>query len=230
MIQLLKSSKKKMFFQGINILSFNLVLAVSFLSVNAFGQPAQNVIRDSGSTLLKEFEGFYQLPNRVAFLEIKLRENSLFATKMWDQKSFELVQSDESTFESKNEGYKIEFVKDDSGHVNGGKILGRIPIRRVEFNPNTVVSLTKAEFEQLSGTYELKDKDNMKIQISPNSSALTLRQLWDNKTITFTPRSNTFFLNSDGTFPLTFTLTDGKVDQVICFENDVWLKVNSAAQ
>jgi hypothetical protein len=53
-----------------------------------------------------------------------------------------------------------------------------------------------------------------------------LTQLWDNKTISFTPRSEFFFLNDDGTFPLTFSVANGKVQQMQCFENDLWLKTD----
>ena len=84
------------------------------------------------------------------------------------------------------------------------------------------MSLSDAQLKRLQGTYVLEDDNNLKMEVRAVENGLTIKQLWDNKEISFTPRSETFFLNADGTFPLTFELTDGKVTKVICFENDIW--------
>ncbi|MNU04581.1 hypothetical protein D3C72_2490560 [compost metagenome] len=72
----------------------------------------------------------------------------------------------------------------------------------------------------------MANDNNLKITIEPSAQGIILKQLWDNKTISFTPRSELFFLNEDGTFPLTFSVANGKVEQMTCFEKDLWLKAD----
>ncbi|HAU53597.1 hypothetical protein [Sphingobacterium multivorum] len=176
---------------------------------------------------LKSFQGYYQLPNKVAFIAFEEQDNNLYATQLWDQKKrYQLVRKDDTHFESKNEGYAIEFLKNGSGDFSQTKILGRILCERVPFDPTKIASLTASQLKQLAGTYLKVNDNNFKIQIDPSSTGLMLTQLWDNKTISFTPRSEFFFLNDDGTFPLTFSVANGKVKQMQCFENDVWLKTD----
>ncbi len=176
---------------------------------------------------LKSFQGFYQLPNKVAFIAFDEQDNDLYATQLWDQKKrYQLVRKDDTHFESKNEGYSIEFLKNGSGDFSQTKILGRIVCERVPFDPNKIARLSASQLKQLAGTYLKENDNNFKIQIDPSSTGLTLTQLWDNKTISFTPRSEFFFLNDDGTFPLTFSAANGKIEQMQCFENDVWIKTN----
>ena len=127
-------------------------------------------------------------------------------------------------FESKNEGYKVEFIKDSSGRITHAKILGRIMITKVDFDPKKIIKLSAEELERLEGTYALSGDKALKIEIQTTEKGLAIRQIWDNTVVDFTPRSKTFFLNEDGTFPLTFSFSNGKVTQVICFENDIWLK------
>lgn len=180
----------------------------------------------SSSPSLEQLQGYYQMPNKVAFVAFEQKDTSLVATQLWNGKVFELVRINATNFKSQKEGYPIEFLKDNSGHFNQAKLLGRITTNRVAFNPNTIVPLSKAQLQRLEGTYLMKDRDNFKINIQSTQAGLTLTQVWDNKTFVFHPRSETFFLNEDGTFPLTFTLENGQVAQLICFENDQWTKVN----
>lgn len=176
---------------------------------------------------LKSFQGYYQLPNKVAFIAFDEQDNALHATQLWDQKKrYQLVRKDDTHFESKNEGYAIEFLKNSSGDFSQAKILGRIVCERVPFDPNKIASLTASQLKQLSGTYLMANDNNLKITIEPSAQGIILKQLWDNKTISFTPRSKLFFLNEDGTFPLTFSVANGKVEQMTCFEKDLWLKAD----
>ncbi len=199
-----------------------------FASIDAFAQtnptdgPQQKQL-----VPLKSFQGFYQLPNKVAFIAFEEHDNNLYATQLWDQKKrYQLVRKDDTHFESKNEGYAIEFLKNGSGDFSQTKILGRIVCERVPFDPNKIATLTASQLKQLAGTYLKENDNNFKIQIDPSSTGLTLTQLWDNKIISFTPRSEFFFLNDDGTFPLTFSVANGKLEQMQCFENDVWIKTD----
>ncbi|MFU1855664.1 hypothetical protein ACK8HY_01475 [Sphingobacterium sp. NGMCC 1.201703] len=178
-------------------------------------------------TPLKSFQGYYQLPNKVAFIAFDEQDNTLHATQLWDQKKrFQLVRKDDTHFESKNEGYAIEFLKNSAGDFSQAKILGRIVCERVPFDPNKIANLTESQLKQLAGTYLMANDNNLKITIEPLAQGIILKQMWDNKTISFTPRSELFFLNEDGTFPLTFSVANGKVEQMTCFEKDLWLKAD----
>ncbi len=199
-----------------------------FASIDTFAQSASKDSPQQQQLVpLKSFQGYYQLPNKVAFIAFEEQDNNLYATQLWDQKKrYQLVRKDDTHFESKNEGYAIEFLKNGSGDFSQTKILGRILCGRVPFDPTKIASLTASQLKQLAGTYLKVNDNNFKIQIDPSSTGLMLTQLWDNKTISFTPRSEFFFLNDDGTFPLTFSVANGKVEQMQCFENDVWLKTD----
>ncbi|MGK6352208.1 hypothetical protein [Parapedobacter sp. DT-150] len=187
------------------------------------GVYAQEAHAHAGS--LAQLQGYYQLPNKVAFIAFELQGDTLFAKQLWDNnKTYPLIQIDETHFESKAEGYQIEFIKDSSGQFNQAKILGRIMSTRVDFDPTQVKQLSAQQLERLAGVYTLRDDSSLKISIQSSGGGLSLTQLWDKKDIAFTPRSETFFLNDDGTFPLSFLLENGSATQVTCFENDVWLK------
>ncbi|MGJ1197778.1 hypothetical protein ACR777_16650 [Sphingobacterium spiritivorum] len=175
---------------------------------------------------LHTFQGFYQLPNKVAFISFEQQDDSLYATQLWDQKKYQLIRTGETSFASKNEGYTIAFLKDSMGNFTQAKILGRIVCQRILFNPSKVVKLSLSQLNTLAGTYLMANDNNLKIKIEPSEQGLLLTQLWDNKTIAFTPRSEFFFLNEDATFPLTFSFANGKVKQMQCFENDLWLKAD----
>lgn len=208
-----------------------ILFASAFLSTNGYAVPpthASIIVQQHTSlattTPLQQFVGYYQLPNKVAFIQFEVKGNALFATQLWDNKVYELAQLDETHFESKKEGHKVEFLKDSSGQFTSAKILGRITTAKVGFDPTTVKQLSAAQLKQLEGTYTFKDDNTLKLNIRSSASGLTVKQLWDNKEIAFTPRSETFFVNADGTFPLTFSVSSGAATQVTCFEDDVWFK------
>ncbi|WP_134091140.1 hypothetical protein [Olivibacter sp. XZL3] len=133
------------------------------------------------------------------------------------------VIAHETNFESKEEGHKIEFLKGSSGQFTHARLLGRIMTTKVGFNPTIIKQLSAAQIKGLEGTYVLKDDTSLGIEIRSSAKGLMLKQLWDNKDIAFTPRSETF-LSDDGIFPLTFLLSDKEAMQVISFENNIWLK------
>lgn len=210
---------------GAVICSF--MLGTFLFTVNCFAQASvmsSSNLKDERlrSGAKEEFVGFYQFPNKVAFIEFSLKDGVLIAKQLWDDKEYQLSQINETFFESEKEGHTIEFLKDNDGHFTKAKLLGRIVVSKVTFNPTIVRSLSDAQLKRLQGTYVLEDDNNLKMEVRAVENGLTIKQLWDNKEISFTPRSETFFLNADGTFPLTFELTDGEVTKVICFENDIW--------
>lgn len=211
----------------------SILFASAFLAANGFVQQAlgsEDVIMQEDNIRskvvpLENFSGYYQLPNKSAFIRFEPKDDVLFAKQLWgDNKEYQLVQINETNFETKEEGHKVEFIKDGSGQFTKAKILGRIITVKVGFDPTTIKQLSAAQLKRLEGTYILKDDNSFKLEIRSSAKGLTLKQLWDNKEIPFTPRSKTFFLNEDGTFPLTFLLSDGEATQVTCFEDDIWLK------
>lgn len=207
-----------------------ILLGSAIISTNFFVQTptlasviTQRDSQQSKTATLEKYVGYYQLPDKASFIQFEIKDNVLFA--QWDNKEYQLTQINETNFETKEEGYKVEFLKDTSGQFTYAKILEKITTVKVGFDPNTIKQLSATQLKGLEGTYSLKKDDNsFKIDIRSAANGLTLKQLWDNKEIAFTPRSETFFLNEDGTFPLTFLLNNGEATQVTCFEKDVWLK------
>lgn len=204
----------------IRVAVWSLLLAASVpFSIGAYAQQGR-----THASSLAQLQGYYQFPNKVAFLAFELKGDTLFAKQLWDNKTYPLVQIDGTHFESKAEGHQIEFIKDSSGQFNQAKLLGRITTTKVDFDPRQVKQLSTQQLGRLEGIYTFRDDSSLKISIQSSGSGLSLTQLWDKKDIAFTPRSETFFLNDDGMFPLSFVLENGSVTQVTCFENDVWLK------
>ncbi len=189
------------------------------------GAVMQGGSQPSDTVALDQLSGYYQLPGKVTFIEFQLKDNVLFAKQLWDNKEYQLIRINETSFETKEEGHKIEFMKDSSGQFNNAKILGRIMITKVDFDPGKIIALSADRLKQLEGIYMSRDNNDLRINIQSTATGLTVKQMWDNKNILFAPRSATFFLNDDDTFPLTFIQNHGLVTQVICFESDVWIKV-----
>jgi len=216
----------------IQVVICSMLIGSTFFAANCFAQQtparadviAQEDTRQSKTASLEQLLGCYQFPNKAAFIEFELKDNVLFAKQLWDNKEYQLIQIDATNFESKEEGYKVEFLKDSTGQFAYAKLLGRITTVKVGFDPKIIKQLSAAQIKGLEGSYVLKDDTSLEIDIRSSANGLILKQLWDNKEVAFTPRSETFFLNEDGTFPLTFLLSDGEAAQVTCFENDVWLK------
>ena len=168
--------------------------------------------------------GYYQFPNRVAFLKIEKRDNELYAIQLWDRKEYTLKQLNPTLFKTEEDGNTIEFIKDSSGKIRQAKLLGRIMTTKVEFNPEKSIQLKNSELTLLEGQYVMSDDTQFEINIQAHQGGLLLKQSWDDKEIQFTARASNFFLGSDGLFPLTFTIVNGKVTELICFENDTWIK------
>lgn len=199
----------------------SILFGSALLLTNCF---AQGESQPAKTVPLEEFSGYYQFPSKAGFIQFEVKDKVLFAKQVWDGKEYPLIQLNGTNFESEKEGHKIEFLKDDAGQFTYAKLMGRIMTVKVGFDPKKVKPLSAAQLKRLEGTYFLQDDHNLKLYIQPSANGLTIKQLWDNKQVTFTPRSETFFLNDDGTFPLTFLLNDGQAVQVTCFADDIWLK------
>lgn len=199
----------------------SILLLGTFLSSAAF---AQTSAQPAETASLEKYTGYYQLPTKSDFVKFERRDDVLFGTKLWDNTEYELVQINETTFETKQGGHKVQFTDESSHGYAQAKILEKYNAIKVAFNPQQAVHLSQEQLQRLEGTYTFTKDSKLKLEIRSSAQGLTLKQLWDNKEISFTPRTESFFLSDDGTFPLTFLLTDGKVAQLTCFENDIWLK------
>jgi hypothetical protein len=187
--------------------------------------PAVHHVRKATDTSLKQFEGFYQFPNKVAYIYFEQRDHNLVARQVWDNRTYLLIRKDDLHFETKDEAYKIEFLKDSLGHLAGVKILERAILIKVNFDPTKVADLPLEQLKPLEGSYQFQRDSNFKLTITARGKGIELKQEWDGKTIFFLPRSANTFLNEDLSFPLTFIVEGGRVKQVICFANDIWNKI-----
>jgi len=213
----------------IHVAISGILFGIALISTNCFARQtptraeiSQGDSQQSKTVSLEKFTGYYQLPDKASFIQFELKDNALLA--QWNNKEYQLIQINETNFETKEEGYKVEFLKDYSGQFAYAKILDKITTVKVGFDPTIIKQLSAEQLKKFEGSYILKN-DNFKIDIRSSADGLILKQLWDNKEIAFTPRSEIFFLNEDGTFPLTFLLSNGEVAGVTCFKNDVWLKI-----
>jgi hypothetical protein len=60
---------------------------LSFASIDTFAQPSpKDSPQQQQLVPLKSFQGYYQLPNKVAFIAFEEQDNNLYATQLWDQK------------------------------------------------------------------------------------------------------------------------------------------------
>jgi hypothetical protein len=76
------------------------------------------------------------------------------------------------------------------------------------------------------GYYQLdKDKDRY-LQIMVKDNKLVLKQLWDQREISFEQKSDLNFYNEQMSFPLAFSKNaNGEITQILAFERDTWIKV-----
>lgn len=176
-------------------------------------------------TELKQFEGFYQFPNRVAYVQILEKDKHLVAKQVWDNREYVLVRKTDLSFETRDEEYQLEFVKGPGGTITGARIMNRIMLTKVNFDPNQVITLTADQLKKFEGRYQFERDENSFIEISAADKTLKLKQLWDGKIIHFSPRSEVDFFNEELSFPLRFVGEQNEIKQVICFSNDVWIKV-----
>lgn len=176
-------------------------------------------------TKLKDFEGFYQFPNRVAYVQILQKDQGLVAKQVWDNREYPLIRKADLSFESKDEEYTLEFIKDETGKIISINILNRAILTKVNFDPNKEVTLTPEKLKRLEGKYQFQQDKNLFLEISTKDRAIQLKQLWDGKVIPFYALSELDFLNKELSFPLTFILTGNTIKQVRAFTTDLWDKV-----
>lgn len=174
---------------------------------------------------LSAFEGFYQFPNQVAYIEFIVEGDGLIAKQTWDSRVYKLKRNADLSFTSVDEGYAIEFHLSNKIIV-GAKILNRVELVKVDFNPNAYIRLDDAAMRKYEGKYELTRNKEMQLEIRVKDGGLSLKQLWDNKEIQFAPKTEKFFYNDEFTFPMSFEVKENQKMQMRAFESDIWLRIN----
>src|SRR3546814_13629666 len=103
----------------IRVVISGILFGSAIISMNCFVQTtalagviAQGDSQQFKTVPLEMFVGYYQLPDNASFIQFELKDNVLFA--QWNNKEYQLIQINETNFESKEEVHKVEFLKDSS--------------------------------------------------------------------------------------------------------------------
>src|SRR5690606_37677754 len=120
-------------------------------------QPIQHaVIHHQDSTAHDVLSGYYRFPNRAAHIHFFAQNGQFVAQQVWDGRVYPLHQTAPLKYESKDEGYAIEFIEGANGNIDKAKILDRVVLEKVTYNPTQPVALTAAELQPLLGDYQLQ--------------------------------------------------------------------------
>ena len=184
-----------------------------------------HTIQYTDSVAWNALAGYYRFPNRAAHIHFYERDGQFIAQQVWDGRIYPLHRTGPLMFQSRDESYEIEFIEGNTGKIDQAKILDRIMLEKVTYNPTQHVALTAEQLKPLLGRYRLEKDPNMELNISVKDGKLALIQQWDNRTIVFEAFSPTVFINTELTFPLTFVVEDGVAKTLICFASDQWERV-----
>lgn len=176
------------------------------------------------SASLNDFTGYYRFPNRAAYLRFFDQDGQFVVQQTWDGRIYPLNRTGSRSFQSHDEAYPIEFIEGTGGKIDKAKVLDRVILEKVPYNPTQYVELSTEQLTPLLGRYRFQKDSNMEINVSIQDGKLAIRQLWDNNTISFEAYSPTDFFNEELTFPLAFIVENGMVKELICFELDRWKK------
>lgn len=179
---------------------------------------------------LTAFEGYYQSKdNKDAFLEIRVKGDSLMLKQLWDGGQFPFHQTAALEFYCDEQSFPLKFT-DSAGNITQVLAFDRDVWNKVnEYAPpvHKEIQLTPVELSAVEGEYKLQGGDAHDIlQISYKGNNLILKQVWDGQEISFKPESPLDFYCQDKLFPLKFSKNEqGTVTQVLAFNRDLWIKV-----
>ncbi len=176
------------------------------------------------SVSLDDFTGYYRFPNRVAYVRFFDQDGQLVVQQTWDGRIYPLHRTGSLSFQSRDEAYQIAFIEGADGKIDKVKILDRVMLEKVPYNPTQYVELSAEQLTPLLGRYRFQKDSNMEIDVLIKDGKLAVTQLWDNKIVLFEAYSPTDFFNEELTFPLTFIVENGLVKELMCFEVDRWKK------
>lgn len=182
------------------------------------------ILHQIDSASLDDFTGYYRFPNRAAYLQFFDQDGQFVVQQTWDGRIYPLHRTGSHSFQSHDEAYSIAFIEGTGGKIDKVKVLERVILEKVPYNPTQYVDLRAEQLTPLLGRYRFQKDSNMEINVSIQDGKLAIRQLWDGKTILFEAYSPTDFFNEEASFPLTFVIENGVVRNLICFESDNWKK------
>ena len=213
---------------------FSLISAVLLLLASPVAIYAQSVVNKAtgqlGTEKLTVFNGRYiSSQNKAIFLQITATDGHLVLKQSWDGQEVSFDQKGDLDFYNDERSFPLKFTKSSTGAITQVLAFDRdVWIKgddNYQFVPQKTIQLTAAQLKTLEGKYQIKDGDNF-LQITATTDHIVLKQLWDEKEITFSPVSEVDFVNGDQTFPLKFTKgSDGLATQVLAFNRDMWVKV-----
>lgn len=184
------------------------------------------------TTPMKAFEGIYQLKsNQYGYVQISVANKTLLAKIIDGNKQFVLTRKGDLTFETLDddgdETVPITFTKSDAGEITGAAVGDKDQITRVKnYTPVKALKLTAAQLKAYEGKYEFDQRKGTFLTITATADGLVLKQLWDDREISFTAVADNEFLNREAMFPLKFTMdASGKAIKVLAFNRDSWDKV-----
>jgi hypothetical protein len=216
-------------------LSFAVPVLLFLLFIGLPGLHAQTVSdkpAQAASVSLSAFAGKYMSTgNRTMFLQITPANDHLTLKQSWDGQEISFKQIAPLEFYNDEHQFPLKFTKSNTGAITQVLAFDKDLWNKVDDNykfvPQKTIQLTPAQLKAFEGKYELKGGDGDEfLQITATNDHLVLKQLWDQKEITFSPVSDVDFFNDDQTFPLKFTKGDnGLATQVLAFNKDVWEKM-----
>jgi hypothetical protein len=216
-----------------NLLLILLLVFTLFNTGKLFAQTAaDNKTAQFFPAQLKPLTGKYiSNNNKMIFLQMMIKDDHLVLKQSWDGEEVAFKQVSDLNFFNDEHNFPLKFTKNDKGEST--QVLAfdtdvwiKVPDNYVPQLEKTI-QLTVAQLKAFEGKYQMKgdDGDNF-LQITAANDHLVLKQLWDQREISFSPISPLDFFDGPQTFPLKFTKDkDGAVTQVLAFNKDVWVRV-----
>jgi len=178
---------------------------------------------------LNALEGIYQLNvNKAAYIQVFVKQNTLIAKQLWDGKEITMsAQSDVSFIVSVPYLRIVKFTENGKGIATKFITPNKHEWNKVDnYHPVDSIKLPPKLLKKMEGFYEFKDRKGQFLQISVAGNGLVLKELWDNRTVDFTPTGPLAFSSKENPeFTLEFTADNvGSITQVLAFGRDVWIR------
>ena len=209
------------------------LVLISYLLVNPVTASSAGLKISAGDdTPITAFEGIYQNHDApTAYFEVTAFNNKLLAKRLDYDQEYVLNRTADLTFETTNgqDGKKmvITFSKNGAGAIDQARVDDHTPWIKVKaYKPVDQVKLPPRMLKSFEGKYQFEAKPEAFLTITSNGTGLILKQLWDEKEITFVPTSRVDFIYLKDAMALRFVKDDnGNVVKMYAFGKDAWDKV-----
>ncbi|MEO7989996.1 MAG: M56 family metallopeptidase [Chryseolinea sp.] len=179
---------------------------------------------------LEIIEGYYLLQeNKESCMQITRKGNEIVVKQLWDNAEQNFMPVSELEFFSKGNMLTFKFTKGKDGQIThlsarNGSLWEKGP----KPEEKKMISLSSENLKAFEGKYSLQyEGKEVYIEITSTENGLLLKQLWNNKEISFLPTSDLEFFNKKEAFPLKFIKsTNGSIAQVEAYHKDLWSRVN----